>query len=602
MKTHPVKTSAVGGSFRQGLKPAAAILAALFAFASAACAQTNNILLLIADDLGWDNLSSFNRTNTGASIPYTPNLTTLAQSGVVFTHFYARPSCSQSRACIITGRDSFRTGVGCAIGGATTPVLNSNEYTLPRALAANAPQYGLASFGKWHLGGTTTNIYDTDSPWRTGGWTNFQGFYSPSVASYFNWTKWSNGISFNTTNYTTVDQVQDATNFIASQGTNRWFVWLAFNAPHGPFHLPPTNLLTSPQYLSLSGTTQDVNTNTRPYYEAMIQSLDTEIGVVLNSINLTNTDVIFLGDNGTPIAVQQPPFINTNVPETLAGNGHAKFTIFEGGARTPLIIAGPDVASPGRTNETLVNEPDLFSTIQELAGINVAATLPTNVIIDSVSLLPALRADVIRPTPYVIEEQFNEGNTTNSGTTSDGVTLRNGEFKLIHFYYHTNDISWERFYDLGSDPYEFTNLLAAPLTPAAQANYYALRRQLGLSATFENILYRRSLPPAPAISSFQFTNGVFQINGQYTQLSPNVNTGAFPQLAGPKVYPPQVSLDYSVTLWRSYDLTDPLGWVPVATTVLTPGTNNSLVISNTVLADLNANNDHAFYSVTPYIP
>ena len=582
------------------LKSTTALLITAWALVLSASAQTNNILLLIADDLGWDNLASFN-TNSAASIPYTPNIDKLAQSGIVFTHFYARPSCSQSRACIITGRDSFRTGVGCAIGGANTPSLLTNEYTLPRAFATNAPQYGLASYGKWHLAGTTANLYDTDSPWLTGGWSNYAGFYSPQVTSYFNWTKWSNGISFNTTNYTTLDQVHDATNFIASQGTNRWFLWLAFNAPHAPYHLPPTNLLTSPKYLALSGTAQDVNTNTRPYYEAMIQSLDTEIGVVLSTLP-TNTDIIFLGDNGTPIQVIQPPFINTNVTETVSGNGHAKFTVYEGGARTPLIIAGPDVAQPGRVNQTLVNEPDIFSTILELAGVNVAATLPTNVVIDSVSLLPAIKADVIRPTPYIIEEQFNEGTAANSGTTSDGVTLRNGQYKLIHFYYHTNDVSWERFYDLSSDPYEFTNLLVSTLTPDAQANYYALRRQLGFSATFENILYRRSLIPVPAIASFQFTNGTFQVNEQYTQISTNVNTATFPQLASAKAYPAQPSIDYSVTLWRSTNLADAFGWVPVANTVLTPGTNSTLVISNTVIADLNAANDHAFYSVTPYIP
>lgn len=398
-----------------------------------------------------------------------------------------------------------------------------------------------------------------------------------------------------------MDQVHDATNFIASQGTNLWFVWLAFNAPHSPYHLPPTNLLVSPKYLALSGTTQDVNTNTRPYYEAMIQALDTEIGALL-SVVPTNTDIIFLGDNGTPIQVIQPPFINTNFTETVSGNGHAKFTVYEGGARTPLIIAGPDVASPGRVNDTLVNEPDIFSTILELAGVNAVATTPTNVTLDSVSLLPALKADIIRPTPYIIEEQFNEGTAANSGTASDGVTLRNGQFKLLHFYYHTNDVSWEKFYDSSSDPYEFTNLLAVPLTSTAQANYYALRRQLGFSATFENILYRRSLIPGPAIASFQFTNGIFQINGQYTQLSTNVNTATFPQLASPNIYPAQPSIDYSVTLWRSYNLSDPLGWTPVTNTILTPGTNNTLIISNTVLADLNATNDHAFYSVTPFIP
>ena len=581
---------------------ALAMLFLLLALVAPAAAQpvTNhhNILLLIADDYGIDNLALYN-TNAAASIPSTPNITALAQSGVVFTHFYARPSCSQSRAAIITGRDSFRTGVGVAINPSPspgTPVLSSNEYTLPRAFATNAPEYALASFGKWHLGGTTTNVYDANSPWLTGGWTNYAGFYSPGVANYTNWTKFVNGVSFNTTNYSTSDQVNDATNFIQSQGTNLWFVWLAFNAPHSPYHKPPTNLLTSPQYINLSGTPADISTNTRPYYEAMIQSLDTEIGRLLTVVDLTNTDIILIGDNGTPITIQQPPFKNASVPETITGNGHAKFTIFEGGARTPLIITGPDVASPGRFNDTLVNEPDLFSTIQELAGINVAATLPTNVVIDSVSLLPALRADVIRPTPFVIEEQFNQSAAT------DGITLRNGQFKLIHFYNHTNDVSNERLYDLSVDPYEFTNLLAAPLTPVAQANYYLLRRNLAGSVTFENTQYRRNLLPTPAISSAFFTNGSFVVKESYTQLSTNVNTPDFPQLASSPQYADQKSLNYTLTLWRSSDLNDPLSWVPVATNVVTPGTDSTLVITNTVLTDAAANADHYFYQVTPYIP
>lgn len=559
-------------------------------FLSVASAQTNhnNILLLIADDFGIDNLALYN-TNASASIPSLPNITALGQSGVVFTHFYARPSCSQSRACIITGRDSFRTGVGVAISG-NNPVLRSNEYTLPRAFATNAPQYNLASFGKWHLGGTTTNAYDANSPWLTGGWTNYAGFYSPGVASYTNWTKFSNGVSFNTTNYSTSDQVNDATNFITSQGTNSWFVWLAFNAPHAPRHKPPANLLTSPQYLALSGAAADINANGRAYYEAMAQALDTEIGRLLTVVP-TNTDIIFIGDNGTERDVQQPPFKNSAVAETTAGNGHAKFTIFEGGARTPLIITGPDVANPGRYNESLVNEPDLFSTIQELAGINVAATLPTNVIIDSVSLLPALKADAIRPTPFVIEEQFNQS------ATADGITLRNDQFKLIHWYNHV-----ERFYDLANDPYEFTNLLTAPLTDVAQSNYYALQLHLGQYQTFANTAKTRNLVPAPTINGLGFTNGTFSINEQFTELSTN---GFFANGNQPDITQLSLggtNLNYNLILWRTSDLNNPLGWAPVTTNLVTGITNNFLLSTNGLLTDANANADHYFYQVTPYIP
>lgn len=547
----------------------------------------HNILLMIADDLGADGLSLFN-TNAAASIPYTPNLTALGQSGVVFTHFYARPSCSQSRACLITGRDSFRTGVGCAISGSTTPSLRTNEYTLPRAFATNAPEYGLASFGKYHLSVTT----DLNSPWTTAGWTNFAGFFSPQVSSYFNWTEISNGVSFNSTVYTTSDQVNNATNFIVNQGTNRWFLWLAFNAPHLPRHLPPTNLLVSAKYLALSGTAQDISANGRAYWEAMVQAEDTEIGRLLKVVDTNDTDIIFLGDNGSEVDVQQFPYKNAAIPATTTGNGHAKFTVYEGGARTPLFITGPDVGSPGRYNESLVNEPDIWATIQELAGIDVAATIPQGVIVDSVSLLPAIQADVIRPTPWVIEEQFNEG------TAADGVTLRNDRFKFIHFYNHV-----EQFYDLLNDPYEYTNLLLnLPLSDVAQSNYNAVKLKLGDYQTFANTAYTRNLLSYPQVNNVGYTNGAFSVNALFTQLSAN---GSFANPNQPGLTKFAVSgtnLNYQVILWRNGDLGNPLGWTPVLTNVVTGITNSFLLSTNGWLIDPNASADHNFYRISPYIP
>ena len=546
--------------------------------------KRHNILLLIADDFGIDNLSIYN-TNPAASLPSLPNITSLGQSGIAFTHFYARPSCSQSRAAIITGRDSFRNDVGVALGSVP---LRTNEYTLPRAFTTNAPEYGLASFGKYHLSPTT----DLNSPWTTAGWTNYAGFFSPQVSSYFNWTKISNGVSLNTTVYSTSDQVNDATNFITAQGTNRWFVWLAFNAPHLPRHLPPTNLLTSPQYLALSGTTADISAKGRLYYEAIAQALDSEIGRLLKSVDTNDTDIIFIGDNGTEIDVQQLPFKNAAVPATTTGNGHAKFTIYEGGSRTPLFITGPDVVSPGRYNETLVNEPDLWATIQELAGIDVAATKVTNIVIDSVSLLPAIRADVIRPTPFVIEEQFNQSATT------DGVTLSNGRYKVIHFYSHV-----EQFYDLAHDPYEYTNLLATlPLSAEAQANFNAIKLKLGEYQTLANTASTRVLLDYPQINGSGFTNGTFNINAQFTQLSTN-GFFANPNQPNPvRLANGGTNLNYQVILWRNADLNNQLGWTPVATNLVTGITNNFLLSTNGLLADPNANADHYFYRVSPYIP
>ena len=552
-------------------------------------AASNNILLIIADDFGADSCELFNSTNTGASLAPTPNLDQLGRSGVLFPNFYTRPSCSQSRACLFTGRESFRTGVGCAIGPKTnnTPALSPNEYTLAKAFAANAPEYHLASVGKWHLAAAT----DLNSPLTVGGWTNFSGYMGAAVQNYRNWTKVVNGVSTNTTVYATTEQANDAIAFIQGQGTNLWFLWLAFSAPHGPIHKPPTNLLFTPAYINLSGTAADISTNSRAYQEAMTQAMDTEIGRMLNYVP-TNTDIIFLGDNGSEIQFQQPPYYysptNADVPDA---NGHAKFTLYEGGTRTPLFITGPDVVNGGRTNFTLVNEVDLFQTIQELAGINVAATLPPGVIIDSKSLLPALQGDVIIPTTDMFGEQFNES------SVADGWTLRNGTYKLIHFYDHS-----EQLYDLATDPYEHTNLLDAPLSPDAQTNYYSLQRNVAPYLTLANTAKTRDLLPAPAILGVAYSNAVFSVNEQYTQLSTNgsfanANQSGLTQLANGGT-----NLNYNLILWRSGDLTDALGWTPILTNLVTGTTLNELRVTNSLLNDLNATAGAGFYQVTPYIP
>lgn len=542
-----------------------------------------NILLIVADDLGVDSLSLFNSTNNpGVSLPPTPNLERLGRQGVLFPNFYARASCSQFRANLITGRHSFRTGVGYAITGASTPVLRSDEYTLPRAFATNAPDYGLASFGKWHLGLTT----DANSPWTRGGWTNYAGFYGPGLASYTSFTKYVNGVSSTATKYATTDQVDDTIAFIESQGTNRWFTWLALAAPHTPRHKPPTHL--APTYAALSGTSGDISAQPRKYWEAMVEALDTEIGRLLNVVDTNETDIIFVGDNGTERDVQQWPYKNAVAAETTTGNGHAKFTIFEGGVRTPLFISGPSVVNGGRTNQTIVDTVDLWQTIQELAGIDVVATLPSGVIIDSKSILPALKGDVIVPQPLLLGEQFNQG-------AGNGISLRNERFKLIHFYNNT-----ERFYDLGNDPYEYTNLLAAALSPEAEANFNRLRIELAPYLNFSNNENTRNLLPQPAISNAAYSNATFAVNVQYTQLSSNV-FAVNPNQPGLTRYAPGgAALNYRLILWRSPEPNNPLSWTPVATNLVTSIPDNQLLSTNSLLIDATATADKGFYRVTPY--
>jgi arylsulfatase B len=478
-----------------------AVLALLFGLMATVDAATPpNILLIIADDYGIDSSSLYNTTNTGASLPPTPNIAALAQGGMLFRNAYANPICSPTRACMMTGRYGFRTGIGDVIMGPGSTVLGSSEFTLPEAFAANpALGYQLASFGKWHLNNQAS------SPNSVGGWPHFSGSLIGAIANYTNWTKTVNGVSTaNYTNYATTDIVNDAVAWIQARGANPWFEWVAFNAPHTPFHKPPNSLC--PHYTSLPGSAADINARPRLYFEAMVEAMDTEIGRLLAAVNRANTYVIFLGDNGTTREVAQPPYMATR----------SKGTLYEGGTRVPFIIAGPGLATPGQTNDTLVNAADVFGTVLEMAGINIAATVPTNVTLDSQSLLPALSGtNLVR---YGYAEKFG----TNTATP-DGRALRDGQYKLIQF-----TTGAEEFYNLAADPYEATNLLAGTLSPTEQASYYAIVMRLGL--------YQTELV-APKIAS------AYAISNSFAVTVPK-------------------GTNVSYALWRTERL-DAFGWAPV---------------------------------------
>jgi arylsulfatase A-like enzyme len=423
--------------------------------AGAHTAAARNILVIIADDYGIDSQSLYN-TNASASLPPTPNLNALAQRGVMFRKAYGQAVCSPSRCAMLTGRYGFRSGVTSpAMGG--TSELQTNEFTLPEVLAANPQRgYAAASIGKWHLGGGMTG------PNINGGWAHFSGALGGAVQSYTSWAKTVNGVSTpNYMTYATSDNVNDARTWIQQRGTNRWFLWLAFNAGHAPYHKPP-NALHS--YDSLPGTQADITANTRPYYEAMIEAMDTEIGRLLLQVDTNETTILFIGDNGTPGRVIQPPF----------SSARGKDTLYEGGVRVPFIIAGPEVVAPGRTSEAIVHCADIYATILELAGASLPMALPS----DSRSLLPILLNQPFTPA----EEAVLMENESGVAMAQSGRAVRRGNFKLI-----VPTSGSEEFYDLASDPLETANLLAQSLTAEQAAALQALRGKLSVWQNVPNL-------------------------------------------------------------------------------------------------------------------
>ncbi len=444
---------------------------------SAVLAQPSNILVIIADDLGAD---SFPLTAAAAaSKPPMPNISALKNSGVLFTNAHAQPTCSPTRACMLTGRHPFRTGIGAQLTGATSPQLSTTEFTLPEAFAANPDLgYSLAMFGKWHLNsGAGTN----DTPRTVGGWPSFAGTIIGALPDYSSWTKITNNVSTATTAYATTDTANDVISFIQAQpGTTPWFAWAAFNAPHAPLHVPPAGLHS-----------YGTPTTNRGMYEAMCEALDTEVGRVLATVNLATTHVIFIGDNGTPANVIQTPY----------NAAHSKETIYQGGTRVPLIIAGPSVVSPNRNSSVPVHAVDLYSTILELAGINVAATQPAGNLVDSRSLLPVLQNST-ESSRMVMSQMFS----TDLATSVSGRVITDAAgYTLLQF-----DDGHEELCNVTTDANQITNLLGTSITSAAQTAYAALKRQ---SASYT----ASGVPNEAIITSWHTAN-----SGKYARTYPTL--------------------------------------------------------------------------------
>ena len=448
-----------------------------------------NILLIIADDVGIEVLSSF---GVGESSAKTPTLDQMADQGMSFKNFWSQPVCSPTRATLITGRYSFRTNIGFAVfpslnlpenpevpewaspapgsprvmaGGGYPPNfipqhgLLEEEYTLPMAFK-DSPNlnYSTAAIGKWHLADISNG--GVDHP-NQAGFDHFSGLMDGGPRHYFSWNKIINGEVSGKTGYVPEDKTNDAIEWILEQGDKPWFMWLAFNQAHAPMHLPPKDNWQS-DYSSLDSKVIDVSHRAK-YFNAMIESMDTQIGRLIASMEpnvLKNTYIIFLSDNGTARSNVQPPF----------SSNKAKGTIYQGGVNTPMIIVGPQVES-GTVSDALINSTDLFVTIMEMAGINLQTTIPENIIHDSISFMPVLKnVNTKSPRDWIYADYFYD---VSSGDTVENYAMRNNRYKLLR------NNNKEEFYDLHNDPYEHNNLLITDLeVPDLVSNYESLKKQI----------------------------------------------------------------------------------------------------------------------------
>jgi len=425
-----------------------ALLGFCLVLATAGVHAQRNVVLIIADDLGTDYFGFYEDHVDTVDVP---NIRGLLSRGVRFTNAMSNPVCSSTRSGILTGRYSFRTGVGNVVGGiGGSGQLATSEMTIPRMLELYDPTIAKADLGKWHLHqpAPATNLLNPNII----GYDHFEGPFIGALPSYTNWTKFTNGVASPVTTYATSENVNNAVAWLRTQEQSRFFLWLAFNAPHEPLHLPPAALHS---YNMLTGVQADINANPKPYFKAMIQAMDHEIGRLADSLEvmgrLDSTDLIFIGDNG-----------NTRRTAQIAELNRAKGTVYQYGVHVPMIIAGPSVINPGRVCDALVNTADIFATVLELFGFaDWQSSIPAGSPVDSRSILPIMIDQGTEIRPWSFCEIFKL--TTDS---ADGKAMRNMDYKLIRFDHGT-----EEFYDLANDPQESINLLDGTLDPGQLTNY-----------------------------------------------------------------------------------------------------------------------------------
>jgi arylsulfatase A-like enzyme len=383
-----------------------------------------NILLVIADDLGLDASSQY---AISAEQAVTPVLDRLASEGLVFDNAWSNPTCSPTRAGILTGKYGARTGVLTAVDE-----LSKDETSLQSYIRQHLPgRYADAVIGKWHLGPQPGGLVHPAEM----GIGHFAGIIGGGVEDYEDWTLVTNGQRNRESAYVTSKLVDLAVDWTGAQASP-WFLWLAFNAPHTPFHLPPADLHDR----DLPGTEEDIEANPLPYYLAAIESMDTEIGRLLDSLDpetRSNTIVIFMGDNGTPSQVAQSPY----------GRRQAKGSLYQGGVNVPLFISGTGITRVGEREAALVATTDLFTTIAALAGVNVSRAH------DSISF-ENLLGEAVQPDRFF---QYTEHSTD----TGQEWAISDSVYKLVE-----SNAGERELYQLSSDPFEASDLFPAGTAPA----------------------------------------------------------------------------------------------------------------------------------------
>jgi arylsulfatase A-like enzyme len=436
--------------------PASLVLGWLLALAgwtiAAAADQAKpNIVLILADDMGYGDLGCY-----GCPDIHTPQIDSLAKQGVRLTSFYSNgPECTPTRTGLLSGRYQQRFGgLECAIGLGNVGryddairLAGQHDLGLPpeRSILAQAAKeagYATAICGKWHLG------YEPKFLPTRHGFDHFFGLLGGST-DYFRHTEpggeftlYVNERKVERNGYMTDLIAQEACEFLRRSGDKPFLLYMPFNAPHAPFQGPDD------QAVAAAGD-ETQNRGSRQTYIKMVERLDDRLGTILKTLDeigaTNNTLVIFTSDNGGPLHSRNDPFSGR------------KGSTYEGGIRVPCILRWPGKLPAGTESSQVGITMDLTASV-----VGTLRVPYTNVGTKSV---PDSELDGIDIVEHIRQQKSNASRTLFWRQRRGELTwrgVRDGDFKLVSRQEGDKRQDW--LFDLAGDLAEKKDLAASQST------------------------------------------------------------------------------------------------------------------------------------------
>jgi len=431
------------------------LLLAIGSVSTSHAGDNPNVLVIVADDLGWADVGFH-----GGDIE-TPSLDRLAAEGIELNRFYTTPICSPTRAALMTARNPMRLGIGYGVILPWDTIgVHPDEHFMPESFLAAG--YQTAMVGKWHLGHSQQTYHPNER-----GFEHFYGHLHTEVGFYPPFGNQGgkdfqrNGVSIDDDGYETFLLADEVSRYILERDKDRpFFVYMPFLAPHTPLDAPAELVekyedIDTDLKPARSKHTDNTRRNARmmgrpsarPMYAAVVDGMDQAIGQVLETLDdegiAEDTIVLFMSDNG---GAAYSVGGADNVP--LRGG---KGEVFEGGIRAVSILRWPEALPGGGKLTDIMTVMDVFPTLADAAGVEMRNEFP----LDGSSLWPSIADGEPAPREDYV---FFASETPNYGQFN--LTIFNDEWKLIQEV-EQDQLTTEvvnHLYKINDDPNEYDNV------------------------------------------------------------------------------------------------------------------------------------------------